>query len=71
MPGWYIKIRYKEKFEGRKIWYFDSYLALVDDVKSVLPFDNKQRAMDWAEDIEKKSKHRIESISVHYRREKK
>lgn len=70
MSGWYIKIRYKEKLEGRKIWYFDSHLSLIDDVQSLFPFDNKQRAIDWAEHIGYKYSNKVKAVSVHYRREK-
>jgi hypothetical protein len=62
---WYLKIRFKEKHDGRKIWYMnDNYLC--DCIN--LPFKDKARCESYIPIIKAKYGDRIESITLHWTR---
>lgn len=48
MWGYYLKVKFKEKYEGRKIWYFnDCYLC--DCVNTV--FADKTECEGWIPEL--------------------
>ena len=66
---WYLKVKFKEKYKGRKIWYFNnSYLC--DCVN--LPFEDKTDCEGWIEELKHRSYYpylngqNIESITLHW-----
>jgi hypothetical protein len=69
--GYYLKIRFKEKFDGRKIWYFNN-TYLCDCVNTT--FSIKEEAEKWIPEIMKLQQYpylqgkNIESITVHKKR---
>ena len=63
--GYYFKIRFNEKINGRKIWYFNN-TYLCDCVNST--FEKKEDCEKWIEDIKKTYGKKIESITLHKRR---
>lgn len=66
--GYYLKIRFKEKYNGRKIWYFND-LYLCDCVNTT--FDKKEACIGWIDYIIKKPQYpyclgkNIDSITIH------
>ena len=62
---WYLKIKLKERYDGRKIWYMnDGYIC--DCVN--LPFQNKEECNASIPMIERKFGNSIESITLHWTR---
>ena len=66
--GYYLKVRFKEKYSGRKIWYFNN-CYLCDCVNTV--FTDKEDCEGWISELmhswhypylEGKN---IESITIH------
>lgn len=62
---WYLKIKFKDWYQGRKIWYMnDGYMC--DCVN--LPFEDKEECQAWIPRIKKKYEDRIENITLHWKR---
>lgn len=62
---WYLKIKFKEKHEGKKIWYMnDGYLC--DCVN--LPFTDKAECEKYIPRIKAKYGNDIEYITLHWTR---
>ena len=62
---WYLKIKLKDRYDGRKIWYMnDGYIC--DCVN--LPFQNKEECNASIPMIKRKFGSRIESITLHWTR---
>lgn len=63
--NWYLKIKFKDFYNGRKIWYMnDGYMC--DCVN--LPFEDKEECQAWILRIKKKYGDRIENITLHWKR---
>lgn len=62
---WYLKIKFKDWHNGKKIWYMNrDYMC--DCVN--LPFDNKGECESWIPEIRRRYGDRIESITLHWTR---
>ena len=62
---WYLKIKLKDRYDGRKIWYMnDGYIC--DCVN--LPFKDKEKCKSSIPMIERKFGSRIESVTLHWKR---
>ena len=59
---WYLKIKLKDKYDGRKIWYMN-YGYICDCVN--LPFQYKEECNASIPMIERKFGDRSESITLH------
>lgn len=65
MKRWYLKIKFKEKHDGRKVWYMnDGYLC--DCIN--LPFKDKTECESYIPELKAKYKDKIKKISVHWTR---
>ena len=62
---WYLKIKFKDFYDGRKIWYM-CYEYMCDCVN--LPFEDKEECQAWIPRIKKKYGDRIENITLHWKR---
>ena len=69
--AYYLRIKFKEKFDGRKIWYInDGYIC--DCVNT--PFIDKEKCHSRIEELYKKREYpyfqgeNIESITLHWTR---
>lgn len=69
--AYYLRIKFKEKFDGRKIWYInDGYIC--DCVNT--PFIDKEKCHGRIEELYKKREYpycqgeNIESITLHWTR---
>ena len=62
---WYLKIKFKDWYQGRKIWYMN-YEYMCDCVN--LPFEDKEECQAWIPRIKKKYRDRIENITLHWKR---
>ena len=62
---WYVKIKLKERYDGRKIWYRNSRY-ICDCVN--LPFESKEECESCIPEIKRKYGDRIESITLHWTR---
>jgi hypothetical protein len=66
--GYYLKIRFKEKYNGRKIWYFNN-TYLCDCINTT--FATKEDAAQWITEIMSFPQYpylrgkNIESITIH------
>jgi hypothetical protein len=71
MNGYYLKVCFKEKYDGRKVWYFNN-TYLCDYVNTTFP--TKADAEKWIPEIMSKPQYpylqgkNIESITVKRRR---
>lgn len=63
MKKWYLKVKFREKFDGRKIWYQCSD-SLCDCINK--PFENKERCEKLIPRLRKEYGDRIESITIHW-----
>lgn len=62
---YYLKIKFKDWYDGRKIWYMnDGYIC--DCVN--LPFKSKTDCESWIPDIQRKYGDNIEKITLHWTR---
>lgn len=62
---WYLKVKFKEKHNGKKIWYMnDGYLC--DCVN--LPFSDKVECESYISEIKANYGDRIKEISIHWTR---
>lgn len=62
---YYLKIRFKDYYQGRKIYYMnDCYVC--DCINE--PFTSKEECLDCIPEIRYKYGERIESITLHYTR---
>ena len=62
---WYLKIKFKDFYDGRKIWYMNDYY-LCDCVN--LPFRSKEECKACIPEIKAKYGSLIESITLHWTR---
>ena len=62
---WYLKIKFKEKCEGRKIWYMNEKY-MCDCIN--FPFRNKEECEKNIAELKKKYGDEIESITMHWTR---
>lgn len=62
---WYLKVRFKDFYDGRKIWYMNDYY-LCDCVN--LPFQSKEECKKCIPEIKAKYRDKIESITLHWTR---
>ena len=66
--GYYLKVKFKEKIDGRKIWYFNN-CYLCDCINAT--FDDKENCEEWMKEILENSKkpysiyYHIESVTMH------
>lgn len=66
--GYYLKVVFKEKYDGRKIWYFNN-CYLCDCVNTV--FTDKDTCQGWISSLMNKNQYpymngkNIESITIH------
>lgn len=63
---WYLKIRFKDFHNGRKIWYLNNYY-LCDCVN--LPFRSKEECKKYISEIKAKYGDRIKTITLHWTRQ--
>lgn len=61
--GYYLKIRFWQKKDGRKIWYFNN-CYLCDCVNAT--FEKKEECEKWIEHFEMKKD--VECVTLHKRR---
>lgn len=59
----YLKIRFKDYYNGRKIYYLNDYY-ISDCVNT--PFKTKEEAESYIKEIKYKYGDRIESITTHF-----
>lgn len=59
---WYLKVKFKDWIEGRKVWYQCSEY-MCDCVNK--PFESKTECEAWISKLKEKYKDRIESITLH------
>lgn len=65
MKRWYLKIKFKAKHDGRKIWYMnDGYLC--DCINH--PFTDKVKCKSYIPRIKEKYGDNIENIKLHWTR---
>lgn len=62
---WYLKVKFKDFYDGRKIWYMNDYY-LCDCVN--LPFEDKDECLSRIPEVKAKYGDRIESITLHWTR---
>lgn len=60
---WYLKIKLKDKCDGRKIWYMNN--GYICDCVN-LPFKDKEKCKASIPMIERKFGNKIESITLHW-----
>ena len=63
--GWYLKIKFKDFYDGRKIWYWNNCYP-CDCVN--LPFDSREECESWIPELKSRYGNRIESITSHWTR---
>ncbi len=62
---WYLKIKFKEKYDGRKVYYMNNGY-LCDCVN--LPFTNKAECGKYISRVKAMYGDRIELITIHWTR---
>lgn len=62
---WYLKVKFKDFYNGRKIWY-QCREYICDCVN--LPFEDKAECESWIPRIKEKYGDRIEAIKLHWTR---
>lgn len=65
MKRYYLKVKFKDLYNGRKIWYQCSEY-MCDCINK--PFQNKEECESWIPRLKKKYKDKIESITLHWTR---